>query len=214
MKNEKEILKDAVNTFYDYQKLRIALENRIRAGNYTDSEHPVFMNHYKRFEELEKEMLKYINELLKGWNIWKWLKGVKGIGPTIAGVIISEIDIYKAKTVSSIWKFAGLDVTDGHSPRPVKGQKLSYCKFLRSKLCGVLGSSFLKCNSPYRTFYDNYKNRLESKGWGKSKGHRHNAAIRYMIKMFLIDLYKEWREMEGLSIRKPYNDEYGNDHHG
>ena len=207
------MIKDAVNTFYDYQKLRISLENRIRAGNYADSEHPVFMNHYKKFKELEKEMLKFIKELLKDWSIWKWLKGVKGIGPTIAGVIVSEIDIYKAEKISSIWKFAGLDVVDGHSPRPVKGHKLTYCKFLRSKLCGVLGPSFLKCNSPYRAFYDDYKNRLESKGWGKSKGHRHNASIRYMIKMFLIDLYNEWRRIEGLPIREPYNEEYGKGHH-
>lgn len=193
---------------YDYQKLRISLDNRIRAGNYIESEHSVFKNHFTRFENLEKEMLKYIRDLLKAYEIWEWLEEIKGVGPTIAGVIISEIDIHKADTVSALWRFCGLDVIDGHAPRPVKGQKHTYNGFLRSKLLGVLGSSFLKCNSIYRDFYDNYKNRLETKGWGKSKGHRHNAAIRYMIKMFLRDLYVAWRTLEGLPVREPYQEEY------
>ena len=44
--------------------------------------------------------------------------------------------------------------------------------------------------------------------WGKSDGHRHNAAIRYMIKMFIMELYNEWRKLEGLEIRRPYAEEY------
>jgi len=214
LKNIKEILKDYVNTLYDYQKIRIALDNRIRSGNYAESEHVVFENHAKRFEELEKEMEKAVSGLLKKFDIWNnFLKDVKGIGVKMGAILTSEIDIEKCSTVSSLWKYAGLDVEDGHAPKPVKGQKLHYNKYFRSKLLGVLGPSFLKCNSPYRKFYDNYKNRLESKKWGKSKGHRHNASIRYMIKMFLIDLYNVWRELKGLSIRKPYNDEYGKGHH-
>ena len=38
-------------------------------------------------------------------------------------------------------------------------------------------------------------------GWAaKTKGHRHNAAIRYMVKRFLADLYNVWRKLEGLEI--------------
>jgi len=214
MKNIKEVLKDYVNTLYDYQKIRIALDNRIRSGNYAESEHVVFRNHAKRFEELEKEMEKEVSKILKEFGIWNhWLKDVKGIGVRTGAILISEIDIEKCDTVSGLWKYAGLNVDNGHAPKPIKGQKLYYNKYFRSKLLGVLGSSFLKCNSPYRKFYDDYKNRKESTGWGKSKGHRHNASIRYMIKMFLIDLYVAWRELKGLSVRKPYNEEYGKGHH-
>ena len=51
-------------------------------------------------------------------------------------------------------------------------------------------------------FYDNYKNRLENSPahTEKSKGHRHNMAIRYMVKMFIIDLYKVWRTVEGSGL--------------
>ena len=50
--------------------------------------------------------------------------------------------------------------------------------------------------------------------WGSSLGHRHNASKRYMIKMFLLDLYNEWRTLEDLPIREPYTKEYqGREHH-
>ena len=60
----------------------------------------------------------------------------------------------------------------------------------------------------YAKFFYDYRNRLKSEGWGKSDGHRKNAAIRYMVKMFLLDLYKEWRTLEGLPVREPYAEEY------
>ena len=43
--------------------------------------------------------------------------------------------------------------------------------------------------------------------WGKSDSHRHADAKRYMIKMFLLALWKEWRTIEGLTVRPPYHEE-------
>jgi hypothetical protein len=40
------------------------------------------------------------------------------------------------------------------------------------------------------------------------KAHRHRAAMRYMLKMFLKDLYVAWRKIEGLEVREPYAVEY------
>lgn len=39
-------------------------------------------------------------------------------------------------------------------------------------------------------------------------GHRDKAAKRYMIKMFIKDLYVIWRTIEGLPVREPYQVEY------
>jgi hypothetical protein len=50
--------------------------------------------------------------------------------------------------------------------------------------------------------------------WGRSPAHRHMAAQRYMVKMFLMALWEKWRTLEGLSIREPYAKEYlGIEHH-
>ena len=40
--------------------------------------------------------------------------------------------------------------------------------------------------------------------WGNSDGHRHNAAIRYMVKMFLLELWMQWRKIEELPIVPSY----------
>ena len=183
-------------------------------------------------EELGKELLKQITEGISKEPLWEhFFKHVKGVGPSIAAVILCEFDIERAVTVSNMWSFAGL--APGKDKK-VKGKKCTYNQFLRSKLCGVLGSSFLKSKSqPYSMFYYNEKTRLENsdnmvkeyprkadhkKGedpkermvkWRDAyPDHRHKAATRKMIKEFLKHLYIAWRELEGLPVREPYSEEY------
>lgn len=68
----------------------------------------------------------------------------------------------------------------------------------------------------YGKIYDDYKNRLEQMAAhnDKTPGHRHNMAIRYMVKMFLIDLYNAWRPLEGLVVAPPYHEAKLNMVHG
>ncbi len=233
---ERAAWKMYVKSFYDAQRKRIDYANRLHKKKNNDStkgeykelplaDRLLFEDLLKNHQDIEKVILKAMCKKLESVPIWKeYLKDVPGVGPTMAALIVSEFDIEKWITVSKGWKFAGLHVENGKALKPIKGEKLCWNKFLRSKLLGVLGPSFLKCNSPYREYYDNMKHRLESKNWGvasknptdKSRpkaGHQHNAAIRYMVKMFLKDLYVAWRTLEGLDVRPPYNDEYGNGHH-
>jgi len=82
---------------------------------------------------------------------------------------------------------------------------------MRVAMVGKLAPSLIKAMGHYKlNYYDTYKLRLEQEeGWkNESKGHRANAATRYMMKMFLKDLYVAWRELEGLPVRKPYQEEY------
>lgn len=44
--------------------------------------------------------------------------------------------------------------------------------------------------------------------WGRSKQHRHMAAMRYMVKMFLRSLHIKWRSLENLPIRQSYEEQY------
>jgi hypothetical protein len=183
------------------------------------------IDQYEHLAKTEHEQFAFLEQMLKEAPIYnEFLLKVIGVGPAMAGVIISEIDIAKAKYASSIWKYAGLDVVDGKG-RSRKAEHLvdveyktkegevttrksiTFNPFLKTKLVGVLGASFLRCkNSPYRTIYEGYKHRLENHPdhQEKTKGHRHNMAIRYMIKMFLKDLYIEWRTLEGLPVAPDY----------
>jgi len=154
-----------------------------------------------------------------------FLEDVKGVGPTMAAVIISGFDIHKAEYPSSLWAYAGLDVvkgagrsrkkehlvettyTDAEGKEQTK-MGISFNPFLKTKLIGVLGSSFVKTNGIYRDIYDNYKHRISNMPAHaeKSKGHINNMAIRYTVKRFLVDLYYNWRTMEGLPVAAEYSE--------
>ena len=188
------------------------------------------VDNYLELEAQEKNHFKRLGHILKDYPIYtEFLDGVKGIGPAMAGVIISEVDITKAEYPSSLHKYAGLDVASDGQGRSRRKEHLedseykdkegkvqtkkgiTFNPFLKTKLTGVLGASFLK-QSPdkcvYRKIYDDYKHRLEHMDAHKekSKGHRHSMAVRYMIKMFLIDLYNEWRPLEGLPVAPTYSE--------
>ena len=113
--------------------------------------------------------------------------------------------------------------------RLIPGHVAPFNKRLRTAMVGVLADGFIKAQATYALeYYYPYKARLEqeaseiegvSKDAGKawsdvSKGHRDRAAKRYMIKMFLKDLYVAWRTLEGLPVRRSYQEEYLGHEHG
>lgn len=188
----------------------------------------VLVEQYLDLEDQEKRAFKRLHATLAHFPIFTdYLSKIKGIGPAMSAVIISEIDIHKSKYVSSIWKYAGLDVAPdgaGRSRRaehlidreyinakgePAVRKSITFNPWLKTKLIGVLASSFLRAgNEKYRKIYDDYKHRLENhdKHKEKTKGHRHDMALRYMIKIFIIDLYANWRKMEGLEVAPTYQE--------
>ena len=187
----------------------------------------IVLSHYISLEREESRHFKDLEVMLKDMLIWtEFLKGVKGVGPAMAGVIISEIDIEKPIYPSSIWKYAGLDVASdgkGRSRRKEhlidveyinkKGEEatrksITYNPFLKSKLMGVLGPSFLKCKSEYSEHYYYEKTRLENHAIYKDVKplHRHTMATRKMIKRFLVDLYAAWKALEGLPVAQEYSE--------
>lgn len=132
-------------------------------------------------------------------------------------VVVTEADggasFKHPKPQGNKCRFAGQGIlgeetfASGRAMKPTAGEKLPYNAWLRSKLCGVLGPVLLQLGSPYRRFYDDYKQRKVSAGWGTSDAHRHAASIRYMIKMLLLDIHKDWRSHEGLPVRPSYAEE-------
>ena len=177
-------------------------------------------------DEAEKSAFKQIKYAVRDFDIYRnFLEGVTGVGPTMAAVIISGFDIHKAEYPSSLWAYAGLDVvkgagrsrkkehlvettyTDAEGKEQTK-MGISFNPFLKTKLIGVLGSSFVKTNGIYRDIYDNYKHRISNMPAHaeKSKGHINNMAIRYTVKRFLVDLYYNWRTMEGLPVAAEYSE--------
>lgn len=192
-------------------------------NNYTEL---ALVDLYMGLLKAETRNFRHLTSLLEEHVIYTgWLKEVKGVGPALAGVLISELDPHKAPYPSSFWKYAGLDVAQDGQGRSRKKEHLidaeytdrngeqatrksiTFNPFLKTKLTGVLGPSFLRAKSPYADEYYNYKLRLENSPahQEKTKGHRHNMAIRYMIKRFLVDLHVTWRRLEGLPVSEEYS---------
>jgi hypothetical protein len=198
----------------------------------------VLIDQYIGLEKQEATQFSRLGNVLKDFPIYnEFLVNVYGIGPAMAGVILSEINIHAAEYPSSLWKYAGLDVVGDGQGRSRRKEHLvestyidadgveqtkngiSFNPFLKTKLVGVLGSSFIKQSAAkcqYRKIYDDYKHRLENSPAhaDKSKGHRHNMAVRYAVKRFLADLYVAWRTLEGLPVANEYSvDKLGIVHH-
>ena len=252
------------------------------------------VDHYIRLDLEEGRIKRDIKDALEGIPIWEeFLKDVTGVGPTMAGVLISELDPHKAPYPVSFWTYCGLDTVsvwylveeEGRTlekPKPVskeasdvyeaemnkwlevietkenelmavdedgnavrvyklitKGRSrrrehmvekeyedsegnvktrmsLSYNPFIKSKLMGVLASSFLRTGSEYREHYDRYRNRIENDPHheDKTKAHIHQMSLRYMVKEFLKHLHLKWRDVVGLPVPPPYHvaKQNGNDH--
>lgn len=339
-REKRQRIRHAVRFFYDVQGLRIQSGNRSTSHGEEnepelDEDDMAFLSVQSNgLEALEAKALDEVKRLIKHVPIYKtWLKNQAGCGPTMSGVILSEVDITKCETVSQLWAYCGLAVDlDGRAQRRIKGQKSGFNPWLKSKMVSVLADCILKAggaqekrrrveavkktlgenyleSEPYVTllkerfpektaselvksgkpvvtneflmavmdqhnitlpnlggwvgFYEQYKHRKASmrvdtcmnckgsgeytekakgiKGgkrgeegktpgkamkcqncqgtggpapWGCSPAHRNMAAKRYMIKMFLLELWKKWRELEGLPIPPSYAEVYLGLQHG
>jgi len=272
----RDAMRRKVRMFYDMQRLRMQSGGRGAKKIDGDDKAPATENieltevdrmqlerRSKEMMLVEHEALLDIETHLKTMPVYtQILSQISGVGPTLAGVIVAEVDIHRCDTASALWRYAGLapipcrrcktckdelvqagvaqlkrykhafnrktdkcrfasDIIEvdktyasARSERPEKGEKLHFNKFFKTKMVGVMAGCLLKANSPYRKFYDDYKHRLASTNKGRNDGHRHQMALRYMVKMVLLDIWKGWRELEGLSVREPYQEEYlGHQHH-
>jgi hypothetical protein len=196
------------------QKNRIAFSNRISAierGTDT-SDSDVIEKWLSRFQGLEDELDKDISKMVKGNELIERMTEIKGVGDILAAKVISMIDIREASTVSSLWRYSGYAVIGGAREKPTKGEKLHYNSRLKTT-CYLIGQSFLRCNSPYRSVYDAAREYYEANRPDWTKGHQHNAALRKMIKVWLSHLWLVWRQMEGLETRPLYVHERLNHEH-
>lgn len=148
-------------------------------GVITDFTELIMVDNYLSLRDAEEQQLKGVKRLVRQFPIWAdFLEDVKGVGETMGAVIIAEFDPHKGKYVSSFWRYAGLDVADDGKGRSKRKEHLidvdyqasdgstktrksiTYNPFLKTKLMGVLATSFLRSGSEkYRKIYDDYKRR-------------------------------------------------------
>lgn len=155
-----EELRHLTDTYSQVQKLRIANANRVQAsadGRDAGGPDPFVAGLVEDLEALERKIFGHMKRTLRHHPAWEWLEGVKGMGPTLSTKILGLIgDIERFGTISKLWSFSGFGLYDGKIQRPVKGQRLSYNRRLKTAVY-LAGDSFIKSRSPYRDIYDEAK---------------------------------------------------------
>ena len=231
-------LRVLVEMYYDFQKLRVATENRLRMYELLNLITPLqsakLHSVAQDLKRDEKSILEQIEDELETILVWQWLKNIKGIGPAMAAGIISWVDdISRSPHVSSLWKYAGMHVVDGAAPKRRKGEKAEWNQSLRTHMWKVVKQLLQANNEFYRGWYDRFKQReiekckergmkivpssqLPTKNKRKyepegviSVGHIDNRAKRKVAKLFLSHLWFVWRQMEGLPTDSPYAQQLG-----
>ena len=140
----------------------------------------VLVHQFLEIEKAEKAQFRQLEYTLNAIPIYvEYLSHVAGIGPAMAAVLITYLDVHKAEYPSQFHAYAGLDVAEdgfGRSRRaehlverdyidkngrPAKRMGLTYNDWLKSRLLGALAPSFMRAKgSIYREVYDNYKHRI------------------------------------------------------
>lgn len=137
-----------VDIYYTLQENRIAFAAQARELEKQDSPYELVEFLSYNLQMMEKS-LKYPLELFSSSTIpGQWALSQYGIGPVLSAGLAAHIDITKAPTAGSVWRYAGLDPTQKWE----KGQKRPYNAELKT-LCWKIGQSFMKFSGKEQCFY-------------------------------------------------------------
>jgi hypothetical protein len=226
-------VRELVATYYRLQDDRIALAAQSRELIKAQSPHELveFLSNNLGYMETA---LKYpLERFAQSYEVGKWALSQYGIGPVITAGLIAHIDITKAPTAGSIWRYAGLDPTSKWD----KGQKRPFNAELKV-LSWKIGQSFMKFSGRDQCFYgklylqdkqrrielnesgayaDRAKEILDSKNWKINKTSSHlkdgilppaqidAQARRFAVKIFLSHFHAVWYEAHhGKPAPRPY----------
>jgi hypothetical protein len=199
---------------YDLQQFRIQTSNKIFAMLEKDHLSPEHADHLNEMAEqihvFEKQVDRLLVKKMKEHPLRKTVEAMPGIGLPGLGRLLAAIHpIESYRTVSSLWKYLGMDVRDGKAPKRRKGEKAKWSHRGRM-VCYQLSDCIVKVGKgKYRELYDikkaEYLSRersgasncpfgqvhlnSEGKAIKCELGHAHNAAKRYAIKMAIKDLW-------------------------
>lgn len=151
-----------------------------------------------------------LSDLVVQHQIWDdWAYAVKGLGPTMTGLIMAAIgDVTRVHNASGLWKSFGLHVEGGLAAKlqPGKQGRVGF-PFARLVL-GRVRVTFMKVGSQhggyYYNIYEQARNRYDATRPEWPEGRRFGAAIRYFEKILLAHFWEVWREIKKLPAPAPF----------
>jgi hypothetical protein len=125
---------------WDVQAARIAAGNRVAAmerGGLADYAEPA-RHVVREYESIERGIDRELTKLVRRHFMAPWIAEQRGIGlPGFARILGVTGPLDRFATVSKLWKYLGLHVTDGHAPRREKGVPWTHsnCTFSHLRTC-------------------------------------------------------------------------------
>jgi hypothetical protein len=215
-------VRELVATYYRIQDDRIALAAQARELQKANSPHELVEFLADNLSYMEASLKYPLQRFSETYAVGNWALSQYGIGPVITAGLIAHIDITKAHTAGSVWRYAGLDPTISWE----KGQKRPFNAELKT-LSWKIGQSFMKFSNRDECFYgklyrqdkerrtslnesgafaDKAKQQLQNKNWKNNKtssllkqGLLSSAQIdaqarRFAVKIFLSHFHAVWFE--------------------
>jgi len=137
-----------VNAYYVIQENRMAFSAQAREleSQGSPSELVEFLSY--NLQLMENSLKSPLEHFARSTIAGEWAISQYGIGPVLSAGLSAHIDITKAPTAGSVWRYAGLDPTQVWE----KGQKRPFNTELKT-LCWKIGQSFMKFSGKEQCFY-------------------------------------------------------------
>lgn len=137
-----------VDAYYTLQENRMAFAAQARELQNNSSPHELVQYLSANLHIMEKALKHPLQQFAASTVAGRWALEQYGIGPVLAAGLCAHIDITKAPTAGSVWRYAGLDPTIKWE----KGQKRPYNAQLKT-LSWKIGQSFMKFSGRDQCFY-------------------------------------------------------------
>lgn len=216
-------VRELVKAYYRIQDARIAIAAQSRDLSKFGKPNELNEHIANNMKYMEQSLIEPFQYFTSTYVVGRWALSQYGIGPVITAGLLSNIDISKAHTAGSIWRFAGMDPTVVWN----KGEKRPWNADLKV-LVWKIGQSFMKFHNRPACFYgklyaqdkarrteanqagayaDRAKHILETKDWKKDNSTKKKLlagflpdaqidaqARRFAAKIFLSHFHTVWYE--------------------
>jgi Transposase IS116/IS110/IS902 family len=137
-----------VTNYYDAQNMRKRSDMQLRHLGSKDDVGGLLRYWSDSQAAVEDFLKKALGKYAANDPVGAWMLAQHGIGPIIASGLLAYIDITKAPTAGSIWRYAGLDP----SIKWEKGQKRPWNAQLK-QICYHAGQCFKRSSNSENSFY-------------------------------------------------------------
>lgn len=137
-----------VDAYYVLQENRMAFAAQARELAKEGNPHELMDLLTDGMHAMEKSLKSPLQQFAQADVAGAWAISQYGIGPVLAAGMVAYVDITKAPTAGSVWRYAGLDPTQTWE----KGQKRPFNAEFKV-LCWKIGQSFMKFSGKEQCFY-------------------------------------------------------------